>query len=307
MNTIGLYPSYLNLMENGEFEKRIHESKAYLSLCRVCPRNCMTNRLDNKMGVCLLGRDVRISSYNVHNGEEPPISGINGSGAIFFSGCILRCKFCQNYPISQKNNGVNYTIEDLADMMLELQAQGVHNVNLITPTHFIPHIIEAIYRAALKGLRIPIVYNTGGYESVGMLKLLDGIIDIYLPDIKYSDDRYAFKYSSVKDYVEVNRQAIAEMYRQVGGLILDSNDIAIHGLIVRHLVLPYGIAGTCESMAFIAGRISENTYISLMNQYFPANRAYEYKELSRKITREEYIHAVQCLEKNGLENGWIQE
>ncbi len=301
------YPSYLSLLYSGELEKRVEASKKYLSSCTVCPRNCRANRLDNQKGVCLAGRDVRVSSYNVHNGEEPPISGTRGSGTIFFTGCSLKCRFCQNYPISQLNHGNNYSTKQLAGMMIELQSLGAHNINLVTPTHFVPHIIEAVYLASQRGLAIPLVYNTSGYDSINMLRLLDGIIDIYLPDIKYASDENAFKYSTVRDYVTVNRQALVEMHRQAGRLVLDSDGIAVQGMIVRHLILPEDIAQTGASMAFIAERLSADTYISLMNQYFPANNAHKFKELSRRIRNDEYDYAIQCLQKNGLENGWIQE
>jgi putative pyruvate formate lyase activating enzyme len=304
---ISYYPSYMSLLHSGELEKRVIESKQYLSPCTVCPRNCRANRLDNQKGVCLAGRDARVSSYNVHYGEEPPISGTRGSGTIFFTGCSLKCRFCQNYPISQLNHGNNYSTKQLAGMMIELQSLGVHNINLVTPTHFVPHIIEAVYIASQRGLAIPLVYNTSGYDSINMLRLLDGIIDIYLPDIKYASDEYAFKYSTVRDYVTVNRQALAEMHRQAGKLVLDSDGIAVQGMIVRHLILPEDIAQTGASMAFIAERLSADTYISLMNQYFPANNAHKFKELARRIGNDEYDYAIQCLQKNGLENGWIQE
>jgi len=301
------YPSYLNLLKSGELERRVEFSKKYLSPCTVCPRNCGANRLNNQKGICLAGKDVRISSYNLHYGEEPPISGTRGSGTIFFTGCSLKCVFCQNYPISQLGNGNNYSNAQLADMMLELQDLGAHNINLVTPTHFVPHIIEAVYIAAQKGLNIPLVYNTGGYDSIDMLKLLDGIVDIYLPDIKYASDEYAFRYSTVKNYVSINRQALIEMHRQVGELKLNKDGTALKGLIIRHLILPDDIAQTCESIKFIVQNLSTNTYISLMRQYFPAHNAYKFRELSRHITVTEYRAAIRCLEINGLDNGWIQE
>lgn len=301
------YPSYLNLLHNGELKRRAEESKKYLSPCTVCPRNCRTNRLENQKGICLSGRDARVSSYGIHNGEEPPISGTRGSGTIFFTGCSLKCRFCQNYPISQLNHGNSYSPEQIAGIMTELQGMGAHNINLVTPTHAVPHIIEAVYIAARRGLTLPIVYNTGGYDSIDMLKLLHGIVDIYLPDIKYASDELAFRYSAVKDYVAVNREAIIEMHRQVGGLALDENGIAVHGMIVRHLILPEDIAQTCESMTFIAQQLSPDVYVSLMSQYFPANKAYKFQELSRRITEDEYARAMECLDRNGLKNGWVQE
>ncbi len=300
-------PSYLDLLSSGELERRVQASKKFLAPCTVCPRNCGANRPGNQRGVCRAGRDVRIASYTLHHGEEPPVSGTRGSGTIFFAGCSLQCRFCQNYPISQLNNGNDYTTDDLAGMMLELQSLGAHNINFVTPTHVVPHMLEAVLNAAHRGLRIPLVYNSSGYDSVAMLRLLDGVIDIYLPDIKYASDKTAFRYSLVRDYVGVNRKALAEMYRQAGNLVLDSDGIAMRGLIVRHLILPEDTAQTCESMAFIAERLSPEVHVSLMNQYFPANKAHGFRELSRRITEDEYRYAMDCLEKNGLENGWIQE
>ncbi|MCL4557715.1 MAG: radical SAM protein [Deltaproteobacteria bacterium] len=273
----------------------------------MCPRNCRTNRLENQKGICLAGRDVRVSSYNLHHGEEPPISGTRGSGTIFFAGCSLKCRFCQNYPISQLNHGNDYSTEELADMMIELQGMGAHNINLVTPTHVVPYIIEAVSIAARNGLTVPLAYNSSGYDSMDMLRLLDGIIDIYMPDIKYTSDGYAFRYSTAKDYVAVNRQALLEMHRQVGDLVSDENGVARRGLIVRHLVLPDDIAGTRASMEFVAEHVSGETFISLMSQYFPAHRAHDFKELSRGITQEEYTSAIDCLGIYGLENGWVQE
>ncbi len=300
-------PSYLNLLHSGELERRVQASKKFLAPCTVCPRNCGANRLEGQKGICRAGRDVRVASFTLHSGEEPPISGTRGSGTIFFAGCSLKCRFCQNYPISQLNHGRDYTADELAGMMLELQSLGAHNINLVTPTHVVPHIIESVLIAAGRGLHLPLVYNTSGYDSVDMLRLLDGIIDIYLPDIKYASEEHAFRYSVVRDYVAVNRSALAEMYRQAGGLVLDNDGIAVRGMIVRHLILPEDGAQTCASMEFIAQRLSPDVHVSLMNQYFPANKASGFRELSRRITGDEYQHAMDCLGKNGLENGWIQE
>ncbi len=301
------YPSYLDLLHSGELEKRVEASKKYLSPCTVCPRECRTNRLEGQKGICLSGRDVRVSSYNLHYGEEPPISGTRGSGALFFAGCSLKCRFCQNYPISQLNHGNDCSPVELAGRMLELQRMGAHNINLVTPTHVVPSIIEATFIAAHNGLTIPLAYNSGGYDAMDMLRLLDGIVDIYMPDIKYASDERAFRYSTVRDYVAVNRQAIIEMHRQVGDLVLDGSGVAHRGLIIRHLVLPDDIAGTRASMEFVAEHVSRQTYVSLMSQYFPAHRAHSYRELSKCITQEEYAYAFKCLEMYGLENGWVQE
>ncbi|MEK6697628.1 MAG: radical SAM protein [Nitrospirota bacterium] len=266
------------------------------------------NRLeDNKSGFCKSGLNPVISSVSPHHGEEPPLSGTRGSGAIFFTNCNLRCVYCQNYPISQMGNGAERTIGELACQMLYLQEQGCHNLNLVTPTHFMPQMLKALGIAKERGFTLPIVYNTSGYESLEALRILDGIVDIYLPDMRYSDNAAAMKYSSAPHYREINRAAIKEMYRQVGNLALDEMGIARRGLIIRHLVLPGGLSGTEEIMKFLAEEISKDVYISLMAQYFPAYRAKEFKELSRRVTSAEYEEAYQIMEKYGLENGWVQE
>ncbi|OGS43862.1 MAG: radical SAM protein [Elusimicrobia bacterium RIFOXYD2_FULL_34_15] len=281
----------------------------YLTLlkeCSVCPRNCKINRLKNELGFCGIGKNPKISSYNLHFGEELPISGVNGSGTIFFTGCNLKCVFCQNYPISQLNNGNEVTIEKLADLMLSLQNQKAHNINLVTPSHVVPQIIEAVLIAKQKGLKIPIVYNTSGYDSVKTLKLLEGIVDIYMPDAKYSDKEMAKKYSNVPDYWEINKLALKEMYRQVGNLEI-KNKIAVRGLLIRHLVLPDDISGSKKVFEFIAKEISPQAYISVMAQYHPANRTKEYAELERKITQKEYSNVLGIVDKLNLTNGWCQE
>ncbi|MDO8734167.1 MAG: radical SAM protein, partial [Elusimicrobiota bacterium] len=263
-------------------------------------------RLKNELGFCKIGRNPKISAYNLHFGEEPPISGVRGSGTIFFTGCNLRCIFCQNYPISQLCNGNEITVEKLAEIMMTLQNQNANNINLVTPTHVVPQIIEAVLLAKNKGLKIPIVYNSGGYEKVETLKLLEGFIDIYMPDAKYSDDRTAEKYSDAKNYSEINKAALKEMYKQVGTLQI-KNDIATKGLLIRHLVLPENITGSRKVFEFIAKEISPKTYISIMAQYHPANRADEFPELQRKITSEEYSQVINWADEFGLTYGWRQE
>ncbi len=248
-----------------------------------------------------------VSSYNLHHGEEPPISGSRGSGTIFFTNCILRCVYCQNYPISQLGVGKVYTHRDLADMMLYLQRKGAHNINFVTPTHFVPSILKALVIAVERGFRLPLVYNTSGYERAETLKILDGIVDIYLPDIKYSSDLMAKKYSKAKDYVRYNREALKEMFRQVGPLRLNREGVAVRGLLIRHLVLPNDIAGSEESLRFIARELSPEVPISLMSQYFPAYRAKDIRELSRPILPEEYERVLELMERFGLRRGWIQE
>jgi putative pyruvate formate lyase activating enzyme len=291
-----------------ELQKRIEAAYELLESCHVCPRECGVNRLKNdKLGFCRSGLNPVISSVSPHHGEEPPLSGTKGSGTIFFTNCNLRCLYCQNYPISQMGNGAERTPGELACQMIWLQEQGCHNLNLVTPTHFMPQILKALGIARDRGFNLPIVYNTSGYEAVESLRLLDGIVDIYLPDMRYSDDKAALKYSIAPHYPEVNRAAVKEMYRQVGNLVLDENGIAKRGIIVRHLVLPNGLSGTESIMKFLALEISKDVYISLMSQYFPAYKANEHKELSRRTTAAEYDDACRIMEKYGLENGWVQE
>jgi len=296
------YPSYLNI---NNFNERIKILKERLNPCTVCPFKCRINRFKESSGRCRTQYLPKVASYNLHFGEEPPISGKRGSGTIFFSGCSLRCSFCQNYPISQLLNGKEASIESLSKMMLILQKRGAHNINLVTPTHFVPEIVEALNIAIQNGLNIPIVYNSSGYDNIEVLKALDGIIDIYLPDMKYGANRNALKYSGAKNYVENNRKTIREMYRQVGELTLDKDGIARRGLIIRHLVLPNNISGTKNVLKFIA-RLSTTISIGLMSQYFPAYKAFNMKEISRKINHTEYQEAVSLLDRFGLENGWIQ-
>jgi putative pyruvate formate lyase activating enzyme len=302
-----LWPSYLNLLEAGELRRRVEAAREMLRECHVCPRRCGTNRLEGKVGFCLTPDVASVASYNDHHGEEPCISGTRGSGVIFFTSCNLRCVFCQNYPISHLQVGQPATHERLAEMMLELQARGVHNINFVTPSHVVPQLLEALLLAAERGLHIPLVYNTSGYDSLESLRLLDGIVDIYLPDAKYGSNENALKYSNVSGYVEANRAAIKEMWRQVGPVELDDAGRARRGMILRHLVLPNGIAGTRDVLGFVAREISPDVTISLMNQYFPANRAHSLPELSRKLTTEEYEAAVNYLLEFGLEKGYVQE
>ncbi len=296
------------MISDTELQKRIEAAYGLLESCRVCPRECGVNRLKNdKLGFCRSGLNPIISSVSPHHGEEPPLSGTKGSGTVFFTNCNLRCVYCQNYPISQMGNGEERTPGELACQMLWLQEQGCHNLNLVTPTHFVPQILKALGIAMQRGFNLPIVYNTSGYESMETLRLLDGIVDIYLPDMRYSDNAAAMKYSIAPDYPEINRAAIKEMYRQVGNLVLDEQGIAKQGLIIRHLVLPGNIAGTEGVMKFLAEEISKDVSISLMSQYFPAYRAREFNEINRRITTEEYEKAYQIMLKYGLENGWVQE
>lgn len=298
----------LDSISQDALNNRIEAAYQLLEACRVCPRECGVNRLKNdKLGFCRSGLNPVISSASPHHGEEPPLSGTKGSGTIFFTNCNLRCLYCQNYPISQLGNGAERTPGELACQMLWLQEQGCHNLNLVTPTHFMPQILKALGIARDRGFNLPIVYNTSGYEAVESLRLLDGIVDIYLPDMRYSDDKAALKYSIAPHYPEINRAAVKEMYRQVGNLVCDENGIAKRGIIIRHLVLPNGLSGTESIMKFLAEEISRDVYISLMSQYFPAYKANEHKELSRRTTAAEYNDACRIMEKYGLENGWVQE
>ncbi|MFH1859671.1 MAG: radical SAM protein [bacterium] len=298
---------YIRLYQDGIIKQRIREAYAILERCRVCPRECGVNRLKGEQGFCRSGLLPSVSSCNSHHGEEPPISGYRGSGTIFLANCNLRCVFCQNYPISQLGVGNEVTIEELAKMMLKLQKNGCHNINFVTPTHFTPQILKAVDLAIGDGLNIPLLWNTNGYDSVEMLLLLDGIISIYLPDAKYMDPQMAQKYSNAPlNYPEINLAAIREMWRQAGSLVVDEEGIAQKGMIVRHLVLPEGIANTKDVLRVLAQEISKNMYISLMSQYFPANKATSYPEINRKISRQEYDEALKCLDVEGLHEGWIQ-
>jgi len=278
-----------------------------LSKCKLCPRECGVNRLKGEKGFCKSSAEVIVSSFNPHFGEEPPISGYKGSGTIFFTNCNLGCLFCQNYPISHLGNGNRISKNELSKMMLILQKKGCHNINFVTPTHFIPQILSALCLAIEENLHIPLVYNCGGYELVQTLRLLEGVIDIYMPDIKYGGKREGEKYSSASDYFEIAKKAVKEMYRQVGNLKLNKDGVAQRGLLLRHLVLPNGLAGTRNVFSFLAKEISPNTYVSIMSQYFPAYRAQEFEELNRRITPEEYKEALDIAKELGLQRGWQQE
>jgi putative pyruvate formate lyase activating enzyme len=275
--------------------------------CELCPHRCGVNRLAGQRGICHMGGLPKVSSWNIHHWEEPPISGTRGSGTVFFSGCTGRCSFCQNYPISQLGYGDEVDVQRLANMMLELQRKGAHNINLVTPTHFVPQILAALLHAVRGGLRLPLVYNTSGYEHEMTLSLLDGIVDIWLPDAKYGDDATARRLSGFKNYVASNRAALREMYRQVGHeLTLDSDGLAVRGLIVRHMVLPEGLAGTPQVLSWLAKELSPRIHVSLMDQYFPAYRAIHHPILGRKPTPTEYLAALDAFDRAGLERGWFQ-
>lgn len=293
--------AYRKLLDSGELKARAEQAYEHLRHCDGCAWKCGVNRLEGELGVCKTGEWARVSSFGPHLGEEDPLRGWNGSGTIFFSRCNLRCQYCQNYEISQRDAGRLATPQQIAEMMLELQSYGCHNINLVSPSHVVPQIIAAVALAAQAGLRLPLVYNTGGYDSLEMLALLDGIVDIYMPDMKYADASLARRYSKIPHYPERNQAAVKEMHRQVGDLQLDERGIAQRGLLVRHLILPNGIAGTQQVLRFLAEEISTNTYLNLMDQYRPTYRAAQYPELNRRITAEEYRQAVEWAHQMGLE------
>ncbi len=278
------------------FKKRIEELNKILDRCVLCPNECKVNRNKGEKGKCNSDSRLKISSFHLHFGEEPPVSGRNGSGTVFFSGCPSRCVYCQNFSISQFCEGHYVSVEELSVIMLELQIKGAHNINLVTPTHFIPQIVNAIFIAKKDGLNIPIVYNTFGYEKVDTLKLIDGIVDIYMPDMRYSSNENGEKFSDVKNYAKYNRNAIKEMYRQVGDLVMEDG-VARKGLLVRLLVLPNNISGTVDSLNFLYNEVSKNTYISLMDQYYPYYKAMEFDEINRFLKREEYLEVYRIASK----------
>ena len=306
--------SYLQLLEAGELRPRVEALEALLERCTVCPRDCLNNRLNNDIAACYSGRLPIVSSYTAHFGEEPALVGTAGAGNIFFGNCNLRCVYCQNYQISQTHKlqiKNEVTHERLAEMMLELQAKGCHNINFVSPTHFAPQMARAVLIAAEQGLQLPIVYNTNAYDAVTVLQLLDGIVDIYLPDLKYAEDEAGYLYSKVKGYQEYSRLAIAEMFRQTGDeLVFADNGVLQRGLIIRLLVLPNDIAGIRESIEWIRDTLSPRVAISLMAQYYPTHQAASNQRhilLSRRINESEWLRAVTVLEELEIDNGWMQD
>jgi putative pyruvate formate lyase activating enzyme len=307
-------PSYLRLLRAGELHRRVESLEALLERCTICPRDCLNNRIRNELAACYSGRLPVVSSYTPHFGEEPALAGTHGAGNIFFGNCNLRCVYCQNYQISQTHKEQiknEVTHERLAEMMLELQARGCHNINFVSPTHFAPQMARGILIAAEQGLRLPIVYNTNAYDSVAVLQLLDGVVDVYLPDLKYAENEAGYLYSKVKSYKDCARQAIAEMYRQTGDeLVLDEEGLLKRGLVIRLLVLPNDIGGIRESLEWIKDELSPRVAVSLMAQYYPTNVAgtnARYVLLSRRITETEWLRAVSMLDELGMEEGWMQE
>ena len=295
-------PFYLALYREGELHKRVKEALVELENCHVCPRNCGVNRFEGETAVCKSGRYAVVASYNPHLGEEDPLRGWRGSGTIFFSWCNLRCVFCQNFDISQEGTGVELDGTQIAEIMLRLQDMGCHNINFVTPEHVVPQILEALLLAIERGLRLPLVYNTSAYDSLRSLHLLDGIVDIYMPDFKIWDERHALRYLKAKDYPQIARAALKEMHRQVGVLKMDENGLAKRGVLVRHLVMPGGIAGTAAIMKFLAEELSPDTYVNIMDQYYPAGRvnAQSFKEINRRLQTNEYESAVQTARDAGL-------
>ena len=279
-------PSYVALSKSGVLAARALEARAHLEACDLCPQQCGVNRLAGELGVCRAGAPLRVASANVHRWEEPPISGTRGSGTVFYSHCTARCLFCQNYPISQLGVGRDVDAREMADLMLGLQSRGCHNINLVTATHYVPQFLAALDLAARDGLCIPILYNTSGYDSIETLRLLEDVIDIYLPDSKYADNAVGRRLSGFDHYVQHNRAVLIEIHRQVGShLVLDDEGIARRGMIVRHLVLPLNLSQTSEVLAWIAENLSRDVHVSLMAQYFPAHKAVDHPELGRGLTR----------------------
>ena len=301
------YPGYLNAYRSGQLQTITERLFLSLQSCQICPRRCRVNRQDNKTGFCKTGLLPKIFSFLPHFGEEPPISGSQGSGTIFFSHCNMGCVYCQNYEFSQLGKGREYSFDELAKIMLDLQGQGCHNINLVTPTHILPQILKSLELAVASGLKIPLVYNTSGYELPEMIGALAGIVDIYLADSRYGNNLAAKKFSKASDYVQYNQEALKEMHRQVGVAEFDASGLIKRGLIIRHLVLPNHSSHTEEIMKFVSRELSEDTYISLMSQYLPYHLASGYPKISRRLKKEEYQEAKDILKRYRLTNGWIQE
>jgi putative pyruvate formate lyase activating enzyme len=304
-------PGYLTLYRSGELERRARALEARLAACDICPRQCGVNRLQDERGYCHSGRLPIVSSVCAHHGEEPALSGTRGSGTVFFGNCNLRCVYCQNYQISQdpeRQKSKEMDCQALADRMLYLQDElGCHNINFVSPSHFVPQLLRAVVEAVPGGLRVPLVYNSSGYDSVASLRELDGVISIYLPDLRYASNQWAEEFSDAPDYVARARQAIAEMHRQVGDLVVDESGLARRGLIVRHLILPSGLAGSEESLTWLVREISPAVTVSIMSQYMPVHRAPRMPLLARRITSQEHRAVLRLLTDLGIDNGWVQE
>jgi len=293
-------PEYFKTYKDGLLKERSLKLQAGLESCDLCPRECSVDRLSGETGVCKTGKLAWESSYAPHFGEERPLVGYYGSGTIFFTHCNLLCNFCQNYDISHEGQGYEIGSDQLATMMLKLQKMGCHNINFVTPTHVVPQIVAALEIAIEKGLEIPLVYNSGGYDKVETLRLLEGIFDIYMPDLKFFDRAFAKKTCNAPDYPEIAREAIKEMHRQVGDLIINSNGIARKGLLIRHLVMPGNLEDTRKILHFISTEISKNTYVNIMPQYRPCGEAYQFEEISRSLSQNEFLEAIRIAHEEGL-------
>jgi len=308
---VELQPPYITLYHSGELKRRAEKLEARLASCDICPRECGVNRLKGEMGFCHSGYLPVVSAVCAHHGEEPPVSGSKGSGAVFFGNCNMKCVYCQNYQISQdweKQQSKETDIHTLAENMLYLQDElECHNINFVSPSHFVPQLVQAVLEAVPMGLRVPLVYNSNGFDSVASLKELDGIISVYMPDLRYASDTWAEKLSQAPGYVVRARDAITEMYRQVGELIVDESGLAQRGLIIRHLILPNGLAGSEDSLAWLANEISPAVSVSIMSQYSPQYRAKQIPLLARTISASEYKAVLNLVDRIGLENGWVQE
>jgi putative pyruvate formate lyase activating enzyme len=303
MNGIPFKPAYRALHRSGALRKRGERLWDRLGSCDLCPRDCRANRLEGEKGFCQAGSKLKVASFHAHFGEERSLVGVGGSGTIFMSHCNLGCVFCQNWDLSHKGSGRYFEIEDLAEMMLQLQEEGCQNINVVTPTHFSPHIVLALNLAASLGLRIPLVYNTCGWERQDILDLLDGVVDIYLADFKYMDPQMASTYSSEATYYpSITQAALLEMNRQVGTAIPEKNGIIYRGLMIRHLVMPNDVSGSREAMKWIAGNLPAETFVNIMIQYRPAYRAHLYSEMDRYVSREEYKEVVATARSEGLTN-----
>ena len=294
-------PAYLKTVKEEKLQSKIDQAREILKECTICPRNCRVNRIEGEKGFCEVGARAVVSSANPHFGEESPLVGSGGSGTIFMTSCNLQCLFCQNYEISHLMEGQEMDTDTLGGLMVGLQRLGCHNINFVTPSHVVPQILDAVKWAAESGLRVPLVYNSGGYDSVETLGLLDGVIDIYMPDLKFMDSRISEELVNAADYPDVARAAIIEMHRQVGDLQINEQGIATRGLLVRHLVMPDDMAGTREAMHFLAKEVSTNTYVNIMNQYRPCGRAYEHPKLDRSVSRVEYTRAIEAAREEGIE------
>ncbi len=297
-------PSYISLLEKSELNHRIELLKEYLKECRLCPRECRVNRLNGEVGYCKAPSELMVSSAFPHFGEESPLVGNHGSGTIFLTHCNLRCVFCQNYDISHLGKGERITSSEMAQAMVRLQEMGCHNINFVTPTQYVPQIVASLPEAVELGLSIPIVYNCSGYESIEVIRLLEGVVDIYMPDAKYMDEKFSKQFSNTPDYPDVIRKVLKEMHRQVGVLKINSKGIAERGLLIRHLVMPEGVASSEAVLKFIAEEISPQSYVNIMDQYRPEYRAHDYSEISRRITHKEYMETIQTAKRFHLYRGF---